>query len=223
LIDYPGKIASTIFLGGCNFRCPFCHNKSLVTETAQIQDIPVSDILNHYQGRRQQLEGICISGGEPTLFAGLYALIKELKAMGYAIKLDTNGTNPVLLNKLLQDKLLDYIAMDIKAAPSLYNGACGVSVNMETIRQSISLLQQSGIDHEFRTTVVPEFFPESKLDEVIELIHGSKKYFLQQFHTSSEIIEETFQTKVPYSLQTLQEMAERIRLTVPDVQLRGVV
>ena len=223
LVDYPGKIASTIFIGGCNFRCPFCHNATLVLDPEQHTTIPEDELLEYYAGRTNQLEGICITGGEPTLAKDLPQFISKLKKQGYAIKLDTNGTNPEMIKELLANNLLDYIAMDIKAPESLYNAACGVDVDIEKIKESIELLKGAKIEYEFRTTVVPEFVPLEKAQELGSLISGSKKHFLQQFESKMGTIDPSFEDKKGYETTVMHDLAKSLEGYAEKISFRGVV
>jgi len=222
LLDYPGKIASTIFLGGCNFRCPFCHNVSLVKDHESMTTIDETEMLTYMEGRTKQIEGICITGGEPTLAEDLPSFIKKLKAMGYAVKLDTNGSSPKMIKKLIDEQLIDYIAMDIKAPESFYDKASGVSTDMEKIKESIHLIKNSNIKYEFRTTIVPEIFPKDKTNELISLIDGADNYYLQQFENSVEILDPNWQDAPAYNKNELEEIAASVKKNIKNVKIRGI-
>ncbi len=179
-IDYPDKIVSTVFFGRCNFRCPYCHNSDLVLgeELPQIEE---KALLEHLENRRGKLDGICITGGEPTLHPDLPEFIRHVKERGFLVKLDSNGTNPGMLEELLDEGLVDYIAMDIKAPKDKYPEITGVKVNMESIQRSIDIIRRRAPDYEFRTTAVRELTDEGDLIAIGKWIKGSKRYVLQQF------------------------------------------
>lgn len=188
LLDYPGHVAATIFTGGCNFRCPFCHNAGLVLTPSSAEMYSEEDVFSFLKKRRNVLQGVCITGGEPTLCADLPEFIRKVKKLGYAVKLDTNGYKPEVLRALLQAELLDYVAMDIKNCLSKYGATAGVEVELKKVEQSVELLKNSGIDYEFRTTVVKEFHTPEDLREIGKWLKGCSKYFLQQFRESDNLI-----------------------------------
>jgi len=164
LSDFPGRVAAVVFAQGCNFRCPFCHNGSLLPETpAGGALLPAGALLEGLARRRGQLDGVVVSGGEPTLQEGLPAFLDRLKGMGFATKLDTNGSRPGALAALLRERLVDYVAMDVKAPPALYGALCGVPVDWQTISECIDLIARSGLPHQFRTTVVPALLGSAEL------------------------------------------------------------
>ena len=180
LLDYEDKVSVVLFSKACNFRCPFCHNGGSVLEAQT--EIDFADILSFLKTRVGLVDAVVFSGGEPTLEEDLESKIKEVKSLGYLIKLDTNGTNPELLEKLLDDKVVDYVAMDIKNSPSLYAQTSGVNhVDMDKIRKSISIIMNKAPDYEFRTTLVKEFHEGMNYDNFFELIKGAKRLFLQKF------------------------------------------
>ncbi len=226
LVDYPGKIAATIFTSGCNFRCSFCHNVSLVDEkTGQaLPNISEPELLEYLAGRTKQLDGICVSGGEPTLHADLPDFIKKIKALGYSIKLDTNGTNPAMLEQLLNEKLLDYIAMDIKGPLELYPKIINTALTDEMktkIKQSIALIINSGVAHEFRTTVLPVYYAEKDIENMGCLIRGADNYYLQQFKKNAELLDPQFKEADCYSPKALANLAEKFLPYVKKVKVRG--
>ena len=180
LLDYEDKVSVVLFSKNCNFRCPFCHNGDSVLGAQE--EIDFADILAFLKTRVGLVDAVVFSGGEPTLEEDLESKIKEVKSLGYLIKLDTNGTNPELLEKLLDDKVVDYVAMDIKNSPSLYAQTSGVNhVDMDKIRKSISIIMNKAPDYEFRTTLVKEFHEGMNYDNFFELIKGAKRLFLQKF------------------------------------------
>jgi len=224
LVDFPGKIAATIFTSGCNFRCVFCHNTALVNTQAGAE-LPVIDpeeLLAYLRGRTKQLEGICISGGEPTLHADLPEFIRAIKQIGYAVKLDTNGTNPAMLKKLFAEKLLDYTAMDIKGPLELYPQIVNTEVDMEKITESIELIMQSGVPYEFRTTVLPAFLDEKNFIKVAGLINGADCYYLQQFHAGEHLLNPAYQQAAGYTDGQLNLFARKFEPFVQKVAVRGV-
>ena len=187
LLDYPGKTAAIIFTYGCNFRCPFCHNALLVTE--KLQDvIPEEEVFSFLEKRKGILDAVCITGGEPTLQKDLREFILKVRALGYCVKLDTNGTNPELLDELLTEGLLDYVAMDIKNSPARYDEATGVKTDMDKITESISLIKEKAPDYEFRTTITKELHSEKDISDIAGLVGKGSKYFLQQFKDSGSLI-----------------------------------
>ena len=186
LLDYPGKIACTVFLGGCNFRCPFCHNGELLGGSAEII-MDEREFLSFLSKRKGLLDAVCISGGEPTLQPGLAALLEQIKAMGYLTKLDTNGSRPEVLKELVSRDLLDYVAMDIKNSPDLYGQTAGAPVQLQKIEESIRFLTEEHLDYEFRTTVVAQLHDCASIarmgEWVAALAQGKKikRWFVQPF------------------------------------------
>lgn len=190
LVDYPGKLACTLFTNGCNFKCPFCHNSSLVVKEnyGYIED---EEIYSYLQKRKKQIDGVVITGGEPTLMSNLIDQIKKIKQLGFLIKLDTNGSNPKIIKYLVENKLIDYIAMDIKNSFDKYHLTIGVeNIDLENIKQSIDYIMTCGIDYEFRTTLVKELHNENDIIEISNIIKGAKKYFLQCFVDIGECIKD---------------------------------
>jgi len=215
LIDYPGKIACTVFTVGCNFRCPFCHNPELIDPSKFklseiIEEKSFFDFLN---ARRGLLDGVCITGGEPTLYSDLPEFIKKIKALGFLVKLDTNGTKPEMLTALIADRLVDCIAMDIKTAlkKDLYEKVTGSAVDFENIKKSIEIIMQSGLEYEFRTTVVPGLHTENDILSIAEEIRGAKKYYLQQFVAGEKIFNPDFREIKSYPEEFLRELREKIK------------
>ena len=189
LVDYDDKVACILFKSGCNFRCPFCHNSSLVIETNRNFEVPFSGILDYLEKRRGVIDAVVISGGEPTLDGELKNEIKEIKKLGFFVKLDTNGTRPDIIRELLEENLLDYVAMDIKNSLGKYPITAGLKqVEDDKILESIAVLKNSKIDYEFRTTLILEFHDEAAMIEIGEMIKGAKKLFLQKFIDSENNI-----------------------------------
>ena len=221
LLDYPGKVACTMFTRGCNFRCPFCHNASLVVHSDEQKPYSNSDLLAFLKKRAGILDGVCITGGEPTLASGLYELISDIKSLGYSVKLDTNGTRPEMLEKLISDKLLDYVAMDIKNSPVKYAVTAGLGENydMSRINASKELLMSGAVDFEFRTTVVDPLHTAADFYEIGRWIEGEEKYYLQQFKDSGNLIGSGMTS---YSEEQLKTFLDILLPFVPNAQLRGV-
>lgn len=220
LLDYPGKVAATVFFGGCNFRCPFCHNSSLVLSPGQTPPCSLDDILHVLKKRRKILDGVCISGGEPTLDPDLPALCREIKDLEYPIKLDTNGTNPGLLEELAQNRLIDYVAMDIKTSPQHYPLLTGISQpDINKIRQSAQWLLAGSMPFEFRTTVVHELHSDEDFMEIARWLAGAPKYYLQEYKDSAEVIHPGF---TPCSKSEMEHFLELLRPAIPSARLRGI-
>lgn len=218
LLDYPGHVAATIFTGGCNFRCPFCHNSDLILNPTTL--IPEEEIFAFLKKRKNILSGICITGGEPTLQPDLSDFIVKVRSLGYKIKLDTNGYLPEIIQDLLNKKLLDYIAMDIKAGYSNYSKVCGIqNFNMDTIKKSISIIENSGIDYEFRTTVVKELHSEQDFQEIIEMISPQSPYYIQSFKDSGNILTPGLSS---CNIDTLNHYLSIVKTKIPNSFLRGV-
>lgn len=218
LLDYPGKVACIVFTKGCNFRCPFCHNASLV-EGGEGPLISDTEVLSFLSKRMGVLEGICISGGEPLLQKDIADFMGKVKKLGYSVKLDTNGSNPEMLEQLIKDGLVDYVAMDIKNSLENYDKTCGVSVDISKIQKSIEILKTSGIDYEFRTTVVNELHTVSDIEEIGKMLSGDSKYFLQSFVDSGDIL---CSGMSQIDEKTIKKMEEKAREYLPNAVLRGI-
>lgn len=219
LLDYPGHTACTVFAGGCNFRCPFCHNAPLVTGGEEPLPLDEQEVLDYLKRRAGLLDGVCVSGGEPTLQDGLPGFLRRARALGYRIKLDTNGSRPDVLRALLEEGLVDYVAMDVKSSPEGYERACGRSVDLAAVRESIALLLEGRTDYEFRTTVVAGLHDEQTIARAAQLIAGARRYFLQAFVDSGHLIEEGWSA---LSREQMERCAQAARQYVPDTSLRGL-
>ena len=207
LIDYPDKVATVIFLAGCNFLCPYCHNSSIVKGVGG--RIEVDDLMKFLNRRRKFIDAICITGGEPTLHKGLYDLMSRIKSDGFFIKLDTNGTKPSVIKKVLNDNLVDYIAMDIKATFEKYELVSGAKVIIPNIKDCIKIIKKSGIAYEFRTTACKELLSYEDIIEIAKEIKGSKKYFIQNFKDAKTVI--AGQNKLTsYGTEELTKIKEEI-------------
>ena len=219
LLDYPGKVACTVFTGGCNFRCPFCHNGGIVLNPGAEPSIPEEKVFDLLKKRRGVLEGVCITGGEPTLWKGLWDFAREIKAMGYSVKLDTNGTNPELMHKLILAGVVDYVAMDIKNSPDKYAETIGVKgFNLQPVKDSVRLLMQGTAGYEFRTTVVKGMHTPQDIVEIGKWIQGADKYFIQPYRDSDLVIDRSCERHSDEELQALLAVA---REYVPAAELRG--
>jgi len=223
LIDYPGKVCSIIFLSGCNFRCPYCQNPDLINQPEKLNDIEPEKVIEHLLKNRKWLDGLCITGGEPTLHSSLPEFIKRVKKKGFLVKLDTNGSNPEMLGHLLRNCLLDYVAMDIKSTPSKYDRAAGVSVDKERIKKSIGLIMREGnkgnIDYEFRATVLPGLFGKQDAITIGKWLHGAKRFSIQQFRPQVTL-DSAYQNVNPYSEAGLQELKKIMEPCFESVEIR---
>ena len=219
LLDYPECVAATVFAGGCNFRCPFCHNGDLVLHSAKMKEYSEEEVLNFLNKRKNVLEGVCVTGGEPTLYSDLPEFIAKIKAMGYKVKLDTNGSNPKMLKRLVEGKLVDYVAMDIKAPVSEYNKVCGVQVDTESVQQSVAYLKQGEIPYEFRTTVVKELHTKQDILEIGKWILGAENYYLQSYRETDENICKGFSAM---EKEELFELEMELKKSIKNVKVRGV-
>jgi len=220
MVDYPGKVAATVFTGGCNLRCPFCHNALLVTRLSETPELPEEEILTFLNARKGLLDGVVLSGGEPLMQPGIAEFLEKVRAMGYAIKVDTNGCYPNALAELLSRGLVDYVAMDIKNCPEKYAETVGmVTFDLTPLEESIRLLRQSSIDYEFRTTVVREFHTAADIRAIGEWLKGSPRYFLQMFVDSGDLIGSGFSSLESAEMEALAETA---RPYFGQVALRGV-
>lgn len=216
LLDFPGKTACTLFTPGCNFRCPYCHNAELVWDT-EGERIPEDEIFAFLDKRKGLLDGVCITGGEPTMQKDLYSFIVKIKKEGFLVKLDTNGSHPQILQQLIKDNLLDYVAMDIKNSKENYPLAAGVPVNLEKLQQSIDLLMDSGIDYEFRCTVVKELHTAKDFESMGSWLKGAKRFSLQTFVDSGHLIKSGFS---PYSETEMQNLQNIMQKYIPDTIIK---
>lgn len=223
LLDYPGRVAATVFTGGCNFRCPYCHNGGLVLKPSEQLRLSEEEILSYLEKRKTVLKGVCITGGEPTLQDDLPDFLYKIKKIGYDIKLDTNGYAPVVLRKLVLEGLIDYVAMDIKSSPEAYGAAAGVEqLDLEKVEESAAFLKQEDIDFEFRTTVVKELHQKEELLAIAKWIRGCPRYFLQQYQDSGQVIGTGFHAYTAAEMKTFEELLNRQEGLEGRVFLRGV-
>lgn len=226
LLDYPGHVAATVFTVGCNYRCPFCQNAGLVlgkSKNAEILErIPEVEVLSYLAKRKNVLEGVCISGGEPTLQRDLATFCYQLKNLGYLVKLDTNGSNPKVIRELYEANLIDYVAMDVKAGREKYRDACGLVelCELQTINQSVNFLMDSGIDYEFRTTLVKGLHTKEDIEDLGNLLAGAKRYFLQNYKDSDSVLWKA-KNFAPFSKTELEGFLEILLDKVPKTCIRG--
>ena len=218
LLDYPGKLAATVFFGGCNFRCPFCHNASLVINPGE-GDITEEQLMSFLDSRRGRLEAVCISGGEPTLRPELPSLINSIKEKGFLVKLDTNGYRPDVLKSLVSCGLIDYVAMDIKNSKEGYARTVDIpKFDIAPVCESVEFLLSGKVDYEFRTTVVKELHTAQDIVSIARWIKGAKNYFLQSFRDSGDIIKSGFS---PYADWEIETFLASILPYVPNAQIRA--
>ena len=211
LIDFPGRLAATVFLSGCNFRCPWCYSKELVLpQNIETQPkISEKQFFDFLKERQDLLSGVVVCGGEPTIHQELPQFIKKIKKLKYPVKLDTNGSNPRALQGLFKDRLLDYVAMDIKQQNQKYNEATGIKIDLVKIKESVELIKNSGIDYEFRTTVVPTIHTKQDIIEIAKWLSPAKRYYLQNFRPEKTINPE-FETQRPYLNEELLDIQKAI-------------
>ena len=217
LLDFPGKMACTVFTGGCNFRCPFCHNASLVNDPLCYTS-SADEVLQYLEKRKGILNGVCITGGEPLLQPDIIDYVKKIKAMGYLVKLDTNGYSPERLKELLDTNLIDYVAMDIKASKENYPKATGIDIDIEKIEKSVELLKNGSIPFEFRTTVVKGIHSVNEFKLIAEWIKGTKKYFLQKYKDSGDILGNGCDA---FSDTEMEEILSLVKVIIPEAEIRG--
>lgn len=220
LLDYPGRVASTIFTGGCNFRCPFCHNAGLVLNPDGEPVIPEEEVLAHLRKRQGILEGVCITGGEPCIQSDLREFIEKIRALNYPIKLDTNGYRPDILKSLVNDGLIDYVAMDIKSSPSGYAEAAGLdALDMDRIRESVHFLMDGPVEYEFRTTVVKELHAKEDFLEIGKWLSGCRAYYLQAYVDSGNTIESGYSA---YDKDEMEGFRDLLIPFISEVGIRGM-
>ena len=221
LLDYPGKVACTVFTAGCNFRCPFCHNTGLVLPDRLFQDISEEEIMAFLKKRAGILDGVAVTGGEPLLHKELPAFLRQVKDLGYLVKLDTNGSFPDRLEALLAEGLVDRVAMDIKNSPDLYAKTAGIAhLDLADIERSKNLLLTGSVEVEFRTTVVKGLHSRESLIEAAKWIAGAKEYYLQQFKDSGDVI--AINGLSAYNEKEMHALADAVKPYVPGVQVRGI-
>ncbi|WP_297711678.1 anaerobic ribonucleoside-triphosphate reductase activating protein [Dysosmobacter sp.] len=220
MVDFPGKLAATVFTGGCNLRCPFCHNAPLVTHLEEAEHFSEEEVLDFLRRRQGLLDGVVLSGGEPLLHDGVGAFLRKVRDLGFAVKLDTNGCFPDALASLLEEGLLDYVAMDIKNQPEKYPLTVGVSgFDIAPVRESVHLLARSGVDYEFRTTAVREFHTAEDFLAIGRWLEGAPRYFIQNFVDSGNLVGTGCHG---FSPQELQAFAALLQPFFNTVDVRGI-
>lgn len=218
LLDFPGRTACTVFTGGCNLRCPFCHNAGLVRTPLAGPNL-TDEVLEYLQKRRGILDGVCVTGGEPLLQPDLEDFLRRVKDMGYAVKLDTNGTLPQRLAAILATKLVDYVAMDIKSSPDGYAAATGADADVSAVSDSLSILRASGIPYELRTTAVRGIHTEADFAAIGQWLGEVPAYFIQRFVDSGQLLGEGFDA---FSPEEMEHLLATVREHIPSAQLRGM-
>ena len=219
LLDYPGRVACTVFLGGCDLRCPFCHNGGLVLGPMPAE-LDSEDLLAFLKKRRGLLDGVCVTGGEPLLRPDLPELLSQIKELGFPVKLDTNGGRPAQLRALAEAGLVDYVAMDVKNSPARYAETVGLpQLDLGPVRESAAWLMEGAVDYEFRTTVVRQFHAAEDFQAIADWLQGARRYFLQSFVDRDTVLQPGLRA---WDKEDLEHFARLIRPKIPAVQLRGI-
>lgn len=218
LVEWPGKITAIIFTGGCNFRCPFCHNPELVTDLDETPIYPWPEIEKFLNKKIGWIDAIMITGGEPTIHSSLPKILKLIKKKSYLTGIATNGSHPEMLRKIIEEKLIDRICMDVKSSLENYPVACGSKINVETISESIKIIKNSGIEYEFKLTLVPGIITKKDISKIGELVKGAKKISLQQFRPL-KTLDKNYQDKVPYGKDDIVEFGKMLENNVGEVNL----
>ena len=220
LLDFPGHTACTVFTGGCNLRCPFCHNALLVTEAEELEEYPEEEILAFLKKRQGILDGVAITGGEPLLQRDIRSFIEKVRALGYSVKLDTNGTFPKILRELAEAGLLDYVAVDIKNSKKKYGETTGrPEIDLDPVSETVEFLLHGSVPYEFRTTVVREFHTKEDIEKIGEWIRGADRYVLQHFEDSGNLIGKNMH---PVPREEMLEMQQIVRKYVGNAEVRGI-
>lgn len=222
LLDFPGKVAAIVFTNGCNMRCPFCHNYELVENAEENTELfEPEEVLEYLIKRKNVLDGLLITGGEPTIQPGLEQFIRDVREKtGLKIKLDTNGLNPDKLQNLIDKKLIDYIAMDIKNDFENYSEITGIrKINVDRIQKSIEIIKKSGVDYEFRTTIIKNYHNEKKIENILKIVGEDSNYYLQKFIVSENVPDKEL---VSYEDDELKKMVEKLSKKYPKIKLRGI-
>lgn len=208
LIDYPGKLACVVFTQGCNFRCGYCHNPELVLPEEYCPALPEEEVMAFLRSRQEYLEGVVVTGGEPTLQGDIISFLDKIKRLGYLVKLDTNGSRPEVLKQLISLRLVNYVAMDVKSSLSRYPEVAGVRVSAGKIKESIRVIVDSEIQHEFRTTLVKAFHFSQDLREILPLVRGARQYNLQRARIDAKILDKSLLAQEPYSDSEFDRLRE---------------
>ena len=220
LIDYPGKVCAVFFASGCNFRCPYCYNPELVFNKTKLID--EKWIYNFLKERKNYLDAVLLSGGEITIQPDFIGFVKRIKQLDYSVGIETNGSEPDVIRELISNKLVDFIAMDIKSDLENYEKAAGVKLDNEKIKKSTEMIKKSSVDYEFRTTVVPGLFNEETATKIGEWLKGSKRYILQQFNNDKDMINKNFKRKKPYTADKLKKFKKILAPYIKNVMIKGV-
>jgi pyruvate formate lyase activating enzyme len=227
MIDYPGKLSCVVFLNKCNMRCGYCHNPELVFSNdsgGRFPNITPEEFFNFLDEKKSWLDGVCITGGEPTLHPGLLGFMKNIKDKGYTLKIDTNGSNPGIIQKIIDNRLADYVAMDVKNSIIKYPSTANTKVPMDNIISSIDIIREAGkkniIDYEFRTTILPRFIEESDIKSIGEMLKGSKKYVLQQFKPEESLVDDNLRNDKTYNNSELEKFRNILKEKISDVEIR---
>ncbi|MBR0294974.1 MAG: anaerobic ribonucleoside-triphosphate reductase activating protein [Bacilli bacterium] len=218
LLDFDNKVTAVIFFGGCNMRCPFCHNFDLVMMPEKCDDISFDEILSYLEKRKNILDAVTFTGGEPTLDKNLKPMLRKVKELGYVIKLDSNGLNPQIIKEVVEEGLVDFIAMDIKNSFDSYEKTCGVKANVEKLKDSINYIEKCGINYEFRTTIVDELHDEEDIKKIAEMLKGCKKYRLQKFVDQGTCLVDGLHE---VSIEKANRFIEILKPYIENVGLRG--
>lgn len=219
LVDYDGFVSATVFTGSCNFRCGFCHNASLVVDYKNLQILPEEEVFEYLTKRKGVLEGLCITGGEPTLQKDLPLFAEKIKKIGYSVKVDTNGTNPEMVKTLWENKLADYFAMDIKNNKEDYAKIIGFDLyDTKNVQKTVDYFMENDVNYEFRTTLIKEYHKKENVEKIGKWIGGAKKYFMQKFKNGENCLTQSL-NEVP--TETAKEYLEIMKKYIPDSKLRG--
>jgi pyruvate formate lyase activating enzyme len=219
-VDWDGKLCCVVFTPGCNFKCPFCFNQALVLKPDTLDDMPEQVVFDLLEKHKDFLDGVCITGGEPTLAPGLEAFCRKLKDKGFLVKLDTNGANPEVLKELFKNKLLDFVAMDVKGPWESYSDFAGVPIDGEKLKESARVIMDSGIDYEFRTTLVPSMHSKEVFEKTVAQIQGAKKYCIQKFRPGF-CIDKSLNTDKKQTDEEMKVFAEIARKYIDNIKIRG--
>ena len=222
LVDYPGKIAAVIFNAGCNFRCGFCHNPDLVINSHVLEKIPDDEIIRFIVSKRKFIDAVVVTGGEPTLSKDLPEFLQKIKECGFSIKLDTNGSSPEIIEGLLSKNLLDYVALDIKTSPKLYPKLTLSDITFDKILKTLSLIKESEIEYELRTTCIPEFINSEILEEIGKLTGIVRAYYLQQFSISSPLLDNNYKNITPFYVDDLNNLLDVVKKFSTICSVRGI-
>ncbi len=219
LVDFDGKVSATVFTGACNFYCPFCHNGPLVKDVKSLKTISEDEILTYLKSRDKILEGLCITGGEPTLHKDLITFIEKVKKLNYKVKLDTNGSNPEMVKYLYENNLIDYFAMDIKNSKNFYGITAGIKDELlKKVEKTVDFFLEGNADYEFRTTVIKEYHTKESIKDLTSWIKGAKKYVIQKFKDSGECLEQNLHE---IDIKTAKEFLEIAKENIKNSLLRG--